>query len=286
LTELPVDEIRDLQLARIRRDVADFAGLIDTWDVVNEPVIMPIFTAERNGITRLAQEIGRGGVIQLTFEAARATNREATLLLNDFDVSADYERVIEATLDAGVAIDAIGIQSHMHQGYWGVERTLEVLGRFAQFGLPLHWTENTLVSGALMPAQIVDLNDWQVDEWPTTPDGEGRQAEEVVSHYQTLAAHPAVVSITWWDIQDGGWLNAPTGLIRADGSTKPSFEALRGLIKGEWWLPPTRLRSDGMGRIRFSGWHGDYEVASTAGGASRLRIGRDGPDTVKLAAFA
>jgi hypothetical protein len=206
-------------------------------------------------------------------------------LINDFDVSADYERVIEATLDAGVAIDAIGIQSHMHQGYWGVERTQEVLGRFAQFGLPLHWTENTLVSGALMPAHIVDLNDWQVDDWPTTPDGEGRQAAEVVSHYQTLAAHPAVASITWWDIQDGGWLNAPTGLIRADGSTKPSFEALRGLIKGEWWLPPTRLRSDGMGRIRFSGWHGDYEVASTAG-ASRLRIGRDGQDTVKLAAFA
>ena len=140
-----------------------------------------------------------------------------------------------------------------------------------------------------MPAHIVDLNDWQVDDWPTTPDGEGRQAEEVVSHYRTLVAHPAVASITWWDVQDGGWLNAPTGLIRADGSTKPSFEALRGLIKGEWWLPPTRLRSDAAGRIRFSGWTGDYEVARTGDGdvaVGRLRIGRHdhGTGEVRLVA--
>lgn len=31
LLDLPVDEVIDVQLARIRRDVADFAGLIDTW---------------------------------------------------------------------------------------------------------------------------------------------------------------------------------------------------------------------------------------------------------------
>jgi len=276
LTQLPVDEIRELQLARIRREVGDFAGLIDAWDVVNEAVIMPVFTAERNGITRLAQEVGRVELIRMMFDAARATNPGATLLLNDFDLSADYERVIEESLEAGVRFDAIGLQSHMHQGYWGVERTSEVLERFARFGLPLHWTENTLVSGELMPAHIVDLNDWQVDEWPTTPDGEARQAEELVSHYRTLVAHPAVASITWWDIQDGGWLNAPTGLIRADGSTKPSFDALRGLIKGEWWLPPTHLRTDSAGRVRFSGWLGEYAVTAPDVGVGRVSIGRPG----------
>jgi hypothetical protein len=216
-------------------------------------------------------------VIRMMFEAARATNPGATLLLNDFDVSADYVRIIEESLGGGVRIDAIGIQSHMHQGWWGVERTQEVLERFARFGLPLHWTESTLVSGELMPAHIVDLNDWQVDEWPTTPDGEARQAEELVSHYRTLVAHSAVASITWWDIQDGGWLNAPTGLIRADGSLKPSFEALRGLIKGEWWLPPTTLRTDAAGRVRFSGWLGEYSVSSAGAGAGRARVEDPGP---------
>ena len=38
------------------------------------------------------------------------------------------------------------IQSHMHQGYWGVDKTLEILERFS--GLtPIHFTEVTLVSG-------------------------------------------------------------------------------------------------------------------------------------------
>ena len=40
-----------------------------------------------------------------------------------------------------------------------------------------HWTESTLVSGTLMPPHIVDLNDWQGDEWPARPTA--RLAEEV-----------------------------------------------------------------------------------------------------------
>ena len=124
----------------------------------------------------------------------------ATLLINDFDLSADYERLIEDCLEAGITIDAIGMQSHMHQGYWGEERTLELLERFARFGLPLHWTETTLVSGELMPPEIVDLNDYQVDDWPTTPEGEARQADEVERHYRTLVGHPAVAAITWWGL--------------------------------------------------------------------------------------
>jgi hypothetical protein len=132
-----------------------------------------------------------------------------------------------------------------------------------------------------MPAHIVDLNDWQVDSWPTTPDGEARQAEELVSHYRTLVGHPSVASITWWDIQDGGWLNAPTGLLRADGSPKPSFEALRGLVKGEWWLPPTPLRTDDAGRVRFSGWRGGYQIGREGGGA-KSRFAVEGADQARI----
>jgi endo-1,4-beta-xylanase len=275
LTELPTNEIRALQLARIARDVGDFAGVIDTWDVINEAVIMPVFAAERNGITRLAQEVGRVGIVAMTFEAARAANPGATLLINDFDLSVDYERLLEACLEAGIRFDAIGLQSHMHQGYWGVERTQDVLARFSRFGLPLHWTENTLLSGELMPAHIVDLNDWQVDEWPSTTDGEARQAEEVVTHVRTLVEHPAVTSITWWGIQDGGWLKAPSGFLRADGSTKPSFDAFRRLVKGAWWLPPTPMRTDHAGQVRVEGWLGDYEV-SAVGETARFRLDRPG----------
>jgi GH35 family endo-1,4-beta-xylanase len=248
-------------LARIRREVTDFSGLIDMWDVINEVVIMPIFDKYDNGVTRMAKRLGRIGIIRATFDAAREANPRAILLLNDFDVSAAYECLLEGCLEAGLRIDAIGIQSHMHQGYWGVEKTEQVLERYARYKLPIHFTENTLVSGTIMPPEIVDLNDYQVAEWPTTPQGEARQAEEVIKHYKTLMAHPLVKAITWWGLEDGGWLKAPSGLLRIDQSRKPAYDALANLVKGEWWLPPTKMMTDQDGRLRLEGFAGEYSLA-------------------------
>ena len=177
--------------ARIRREVTDFADVVDMWDAINEAVIMPVFTAEENAITPLAQRLGRVETVRLAFDTAREAGA-TTLVLNDFNMSSEYEHLIEECLDAGIQIDAIGLQSHMHQGWWGEDKTLAVLERFSRFGLPLHFSETTLLSGHLMPPEIVDLNDYQDPEWPSTPDGEERQAEEMVRHYTTLVQPPAV----------------------------------------------------------------------------------------------
>lgn len=286
LLDAPTDEVEEVLRARIRRDVSDFAGVIDVWDAINEVVIMPVFSNEerRNAITRLCWERGRIPTIRLAFEEARAANPSATLLLNDFNLSSAYECLIEGVLEAGIEVDAIGLQTHMHQGYWGEERTLEVLDRFARYGLPLHLTETTLLSGDLMPAHIVDLNDYQVPSWPTTPEGEERQASDISRHYRTLVAHPAVEAITYWGLTDeGSWLGAPVGLVRADGTTKPSFDALRGLVKGEWWLPPTTLRTDAEGRVEVSGFRGDYAVSGT-GATAGFTLAADGAVEVTLPA--
>ena len=221
---------------------------------------MPIFDKYDNGITRICKDMGRIKTIRTMFEAARAANPRAILLLNDFDISPAYDILVEGCLEAGIKIDVIGIQSHMHQGYWGVERTLQVLEQFSRFNLPIHFTETTIVSGHLMPPEIVDLNDYQVVDWPTTPEGEDRQAQQVIQHYQTLVAHPLVEGITWWDFSDGGWLNAPAGLIRKDGSTKPAYDELIRRVKGEWWLAPTRFSTDGDGKVHFMGFLGEYEL--------------------------
>ncbi len=267
LLPLSDDEVEATLRARITRDVTDFAGLVDTWDAINEAVILPVFTAEENAVTRLAQREGRVGMVRLAFDTARAANPGATLLLNDFDLSERYEHLVEECLAAGIRIDALGLQSHMHQGYWGEEKTQRILERFARFGLPLHWTETTLVSGHLMPPEIDDLNDYQVPDWPSTPDGEERQADELVRHYRTLLAHPAVQAVTYWGLtDDGAWLGAPAGLVRADGTTKPAYDELRARVKGEWWLPPTTVRTDEAGRFTLDAFLGDYTV--TAAGSS------------------
>ncbi len=111
------------------------------------------------------------------------------------------------------------------------------------------------------PPEIVDLNDYQVSDWPSTPEGEERQAREVVLHYKTLLSHPAVQAIIWWDLSDGGWLNAPAGLLRNDHSRKPAYDELLKLVKGEWWLAPTRMTTDANGQFSFGGFLGGYEVS-------------------------
>ncbi|MCL6589623.1 MAG: endo-1,4-beta-xylanase [Firmicutes bacterium] len=260
LLSMDNEEILAAQLRRIQREVSDFRGVIDIWDVINETVIMPIFDKYDNGITRICKQLGRIQTIRAVFEAARTANPEAVLLINDFDISPAFDILVEGCLEAGIRIDVIGIQSHMHQGYWGVEKTLRILEHFERFKLPIHFTETTIISGKLMPPEIVDLNDYEVAEWPSTPEGEERQAQEVLLHYQTLFDHPLVAGVTWWDFADGQWLKAPGGLTRSDASSKPAYEELLKLVKGEWWLGPTLFTTDQEGKIQFNGFLGDYEV--------------------------
>ncbi len=261
------DEIMLKQLERIRREVTAYRGVIDMWDVINEVVIMPVFDRYDNAVTRICRDKGRIGLVKAVFDAARESNPGATLLINDFNTGEMYADLISELLDAGVGISAIGIQSHQHQGYWGVEKLAGVLDRFSVFGLPIHFTENTLVSGDIMPAHIVDLNDWQVDSWPSTPEGEARQAREITEMYSVLFAHPLVEAITTWDFNDGCWLKAPSGFVHEDNSEKPSWYALKKLIR-EDWETHLCLTADADGCISFTGFKGDYLLQTDRGSAA------------------
>lgn len=251
--------IMDRQLERIHRDVAAFAGVIDMWDVINEVVIMPEFDKYDNAVTRICREYGRITLVKEVFAAARAANPKAVLLINDFNLSDRYAKLIAECLDAGVPIDAIGLQTHQHQGYMGKEKLEEIIKRFEGFGLPLHFTENTLVSGHIMPSHIVDLNDYQIPEWPTTPEGEKRQAEEMEDMYRFLFAHPLVEAVTGWDFTDGAWLGAPSGVLRADNSKKPSYDMLQDLIHREWHTSE-KIRTDENGIAVLTGFKGTYSL--------------------------
>lgn len=273
LMEYDNKTIMEKQLARIERDVTAFKGIIDIWDVINETVIMPVFDKYDNAITRICNEYGRMTLIKEVFAAARSANPDAVLLINDFNLSPAYQKVIEECLDAGVTIDAIGIQTHQHQGYKGLPWLEDVLARFSQYGIPLHFTENTLVSGKIMPAHIVDLNDYQVDEWPSTPEGEERQAREWKEMYETLFAHPSVEAITGWDFADGAWLHAPSGLIRLDNSVKPSYETLKKLVHEDWTTDVT-LTADAEGYVTLHGFRGDYE-AVLDGRKAEFKLAKD-----------
>jgi len=88
-----------------------------------------------------------------------------------------------------------------------------------------------------------------------------------------MLSHPSVESLTWWGLWDrGAWLGAPAGLVRGDGTPKPSYDALRRLVRDEWWLAPTTLRTDTAGHLQLDGWFGRYALRLPGGAAAEVDL--------------
>ncbi|NOX57055.1 MAG: 1,4-beta-xylanase [Planctomycetes bacterium] len=258
-----VETIRRLQMERIDDCVARFRGLIDIWDVVNEATHFDrdSFWKRAPKMTRMWQEVGRVEFTRQCFQHARRANPQATLLINDYRVDEAYEKLIDQLRDekGRPLFDVIGIQSHMHGGPWPNGKIWDVCERFSRFGVPLHFTETTILSGRRIRRGSGQHK--RGEAWPTTPDGEQWQKREVERFYTMLFSHPAVEAITWWDFSDwAAWQGAPAGFLRKDMSPKPAYRRLQELIKKEWWTGPTTQLTGSDGRVRFRAFLGDYEV--------------------------
>jgi len=259
LTKDP-DAAMQLQFKRIARCVRKFKDDIGIWDVVNEATHYDREQIKKQApiLTEAIRKMGVGPYVREAFKTARKANPNATLLINDYRTDPSYaDNVIKELVDDnGLPLyDVIGIQSHMHGGYWGAQRAWEVCERFATFGKPLHFTETTVVSGPKSD-----------QKWGTTPEGEESQVKQVVEFYRVLFSHPAVEAITWWDFTDqNAWQRAPAGLVRDDMTPKPVYEELKGLIKGQWWTQ-TEAAIDAGGEAKFRGFLGDYEVSTQVAG--------------------
>jgi GH35 family endo-1,4-beta-xylanase len=247
------DEIERLSKQRVRDIVQRFAGRIDIWDVVNEPTHLEPSSPNKTKMAAWGTHIGAVAYTALHLKVAREANPKATLLVNDYRTDDAYLRILQQLKDeqGRWLFDVVGIQSHMHGGVWSASRTWQVCERFAQLGLPLHFTETTIVSGTR-----IDRERWG----ETTPEGEERQAEATARFYTLLFSHPAVQAITWWDFSDdGAWLGAPAGWLRRDMSPKPVYERMLELIKGEWWTKVSG-KTDRKGTWRTRACYGDYEL--------------------------
>jgi len=272
----------DLQLKRIDDCVSRFQGSIDIWDVVNEATHFDRDEFKRRAprMTTMWSEIGQIEFTRQCMQAARKANERAVLLINDYRVDQAYERVIEKLVDeqGKPLYDVIGIQSHQHGGTWSNAKIWEVCERFSRFGVPLHFTETTIVSGRRPE---------RGEPWNSTDEGEAYQAREVERFYTMLYSHPAVEAITWWDFSDlHAWQSAPAGFLRKDMSPKPAYEKLHEMIKQRWWTQLEKKTTDESGKVTMKATCGDYHVIVSSQGQKffdgSLTVLRDGENQFTL----
>lgn len=267
------EEARIKLKGRVTGIVSRFAGLIDRWDVVNEAQVTE---KHDNGLGHWVKRDGPAAMVAEAIKWARAANPKAELLYNDYKLDDGYMKLAQGIFDRGGSVDAFGLQSHMHTGEWPLDKVWQTCESFNRLGKPLHFTELTVLSGEHgFQRQL---------PWPTTKEGETRQADYVEKLYTVLFSHPAVAAITWWDLMDGAWQGAPAGLVRADLSPKPVYERLMSLIRGKWWTRDQK-QSAANGTADFRGFVGKYRVTAstlTATGTVEADIIKDAKNTITI----
>jgi GH35 family endo-1,4-beta-xylanase len=246
--------------------VSHYRGRIDRWCVVNEPTHLgnPLFAKEAaSHLGQYGASIGPRAYTTEYLQVARAASPQANLMVNDYQTDVAYCVLLESLKANGrYLFDTVGLQSHMHQGPWPLTQLWKICELFAGLGLPLSFTETTVVSGPSLGSG---------DKWgATTPELEAKQADYVERYYTLLFSHPAVQAITWWDLSDlGGWRGAASGLLRKDLSPKPAYDRLHRLIKNQWWTKVSGP-TDKAGVFRWRGFHGFYRILVELPNGSQL----------------
>ncbi|MBW3623864.1 MAG: endo-1,4-beta-xylanase [Armatimonadetes bacterium] len=253
----------------VQDNLRRYRELIPIWDVMNEANVAA--TYPQTGVGDWVRQVGPARAVATALEWAEAATKEwePLLLYNDFNTGEENVRLLKQLQEWNALPDAVGIQSHMHNGgHWDLVRVWLTANRFAQFGKPVHFTEVSVLSGPRR--ENYSLRWPYVTDWLTTPEEEAAQAAYLERFYSVLFSHPDVHAITYWDFSDReAWLGAPTGLLRRDMTPKPAYDRLMKLIRKEWWTKATG-KTGSTGRYGTRVFYGEHRVTATDGTGKRV----------------
>lgn len=249
---------------RIREIAGRYGRRIQRWDVVNE------------SLRDFADVPMPEDYVFKSFKLAdKYLPATAQLAINDYQWGQKYHDQIQELLRRGARIDLIGVQFHlfdvripMQIARGSKAHSPEVfftgLDRLARLKRPIHISEITIPEP--VPGEV----------------GREIQARLAANWYRLWFSHPAVHSITWWNVADGGAAAGEpgvSGLLDKEMRPKPVYHTLDRLINGEWKTRLTIPAEDGK-PLAFRGFKGEYRVSWTdAAGTARsatFRLTRDG----------
>jgi GH35 family endo-1,4-beta-xylanase len=228
------EALRNRVRDHIRDIVAATRGLLEDWDVLNEP-----FT------NRDLQAILGDAEMAAWFQIAKESDPEARLFVNDYNIlsanGADlrhrngFYSVVQYLRDNGAPVEGIGLQGHFTSATPPVIM-LRILDRFAAFGLPIEITEYDFTGGA-----------------------EELQAQFTRDLLTVVFSHPAVSNFLMWGFWEGRHWRPEGAMIRRDWSSKPMHHAWREMIYDRWWTNATGATS-AEGAFTTRGFKGDYRI--------------------------
>lgn len=219
----------------IDRVVSRYRDVIDTWDVVNEP----IDTQDgRNGLRRNSFFRAFGdGYIARALEATHARAPSARLMLNEYgfeydnyvevDRRAAFLKLLEGLKAADVPLHGVGLQAHLDlgKGPLAAREIASFLQRIADMGLAI---------------VITELDVKEQDYRASIAERDQRVSDEVRRYLEIALAQEAVEGVTTWGLTDRySWLQLPNRGLPYDAELKPKpmMAALRDTL-GRPALPP------------------------------------------------
>lgn len=264
LSRFPAEFHERLLEARVLSTVSGFAGQVDLWDVVNEPIHLNTWEdKDAKGKRYPAEE--RANYVEKALRWAHTANPKATLLVNEYDVipNRDTFRQQDAPpRDRFLALVKelrrrnappfeVGFQAHEPRTEWfSPESVGQAFDTFAGEGFRIHITEFTPQSSG----QAI-TGGWRTGTW--TEDAQAEFAEQML---RLSFGHPNVASFNFWGLSDRDiWLPGG-GLVDKDYNPKPIYARLRRVIREEWMTRNLSLKADQEGRAAFRGFCGKYRV--------------------------
>ena len=213
-----------------------FAGRIERWDVVNEPLA----SLGTDNSSSVLWTLGPQWIAE-AFRLARSLDPTAELWLNEYGsdwVPGKHDALLALVSDLvadGVPIDGIGLQTHRLPGATlDPERFASQLRDFTALGLEVAITELDVPVG------------------PTDPSAFEVQAAEYARVVGTCLKVTGCVEVTVWGLTDGStWLDSlgvfptPTRPLLFDTgfAPKPAYEAVRNAL-ATTASPPTPPTSE------------------------------------------
>ncbi len=221
------------------------AGLVDEWDVMNEP------WNNHDFMDILGQE-----VMIDWFRQAQQHAPDARRFINDFGILTvgaketdghqdHYFETIQYLLENDAPLDAIGMQGHFGTGgLTPPDRLLRILDRFAVFNKPIMITEYDLFT-----------------------QDEQLQADYTRDLLIAAFSHPSVEGVLIWGFWDGAHWRGNAPMFRRDWSLKPAGQVWLDLVKRDWWTNEV-VTTDANGVARLRGFQGDYHLTLKQAGSS------------------